>query len=172
MEAAATRKEPAVAQALADLNAALAQAGPLGKWMPALQGGDAANGYALFQALPAGQCLRCHKASDGGHAAGGEAGPNLAGVAKRAERRELLESVVMPGAKVAPGYGVVSLTLANGASLVGTLLREDKDHVDVDVAGTRWRVSRADIRAITPPVSGMPPMDLLLKPAEVRDLVA
>lgn len=172
IEAAATRREPAVAKALADLGVSLAAAGPLGKWMPALEGGDAANGFALFQALPAGQCLRCHKASDAGHAAGGEAGPNLAGVAKRADRRELLESVVIPGAKVAAGYGVVSLNLADGASLVGTLLRETKEQVDIDVAGNRWRVSRKDIRNMTPPVSGMPPMDLLLKPGEVRDLVA
>jgi len=172
MDAAAARKEPAVAKSLADLNAALAAAGPLGKWMPALEGGDAANGLALFQALPAGQCLRCHKASDAAHAAGGEAGPNLAGIAKRADPRELLESVVLPGAKVAPGHGVVSLTLADGASLAGTLLGEHGDHVDIDVAGNRWRVSRKDIRSMTPPVSGMPPMDLLLKPAEVRDLVA
>lgn len=172
MEAAAVRKEPAVAKALADLNAGLVAAGPLGKWMPSLEGGDPVNGFALFQALPAGQCLRCHKASDAGHAAGGEAGPNLAGVALRADRRELLESVVLPGAKVAPGYGVVSLTLADGASLAGTLLRESPDQVDIDAAGNRWRVSRKDIRSMTPPVSGMPPMDLLLKPGEVRDLVA
>jgi quinoprotein glucose dehydrogenase len=172
MEAAAARGEPAVAKALADLNAGLASAGPLGKWMPALEGGDPANGFALFQALPAGQCLRCHKASDAAHAAGGEAGPNLAGIARRADRRELLESVILPGAKVAPGYGVVSLTLTNGTSLVGTLLREEAGHVDLDVAGARWRVSRGDIRSLTPPVSGMPPMEYLLKPGEVRDLVA
>jgi quinoprotein glucose dehydrogenase len=172
MDAAATRKEPAVAKALADLNAALAAAGPLGKWTPTLEGGDAANGLALFQALPAGQCLRCHKASDAAHAAGGEAGPNLAGIARRADRRELLESIIQPGAKIAPGYGVVSLTLVNGTSLAGTLLREEPGHVDIDVAGTRWRVARKDIRAMTPPVSAMPPMDLLLKPGEVRDLVA
>jgi len=172
LDAAAARKEPPVAKALSDLHAALAAAGPLGKWMPALEGGDAANGFALFQALPAGQCLRCHKASDAAHAAGGDAGPNLAGIAQRADRRELLESVILPGAKIAPGYGVVSLTLANGKSLAGTLLAEQPDHVDLDVGGERWRVSRRDIRSMTPPVSGMPPMDLLLKPSETRDLVA
>jgi quinoprotein glucose dehydrogenase len=139
--------------------------------MPALEGGDAKNGFALFTALPAGQCLRCHRASDDSHAAGGEAGPNLAGIAKRGDRRYLLESVVNAGAVVAAGYGTVNLDLANGSALVGTLIKEEKDHVDVDVTGNRWRVARKDIKAMSAPVSGMPAMDALtLK--EVRDIVA
>ncbi len=172
MEAAAVRKEPEVVRALADLNTGLAAAGPLGKWMPALEGGDAVNGFALFQALPAGQCLRCHKASDDSHAAGGEAGPNLAGIATRQDRRMLLESIIQPGAHVAPGYGTVVVTLRTGASLPGLLLAESPTHVDLDAGGNRWRIARSDITSMTPPVSAMPPMEYLLKPAETRDLVA
>jgi len=172
MEAAAVRKEPEVVRALADLNTALAAAGSLGKWMPALEGGDAANGFALFQALPAGQCLRCHKASDDAHAAGGEAGPNLAGIAGRQDRRMLLESIIQPGAHVAPGYGTVVVTLRTGTSLPGLLLAESPTHVDLDAGGNRWRIARSDITSMTAPVSAMPPMEYLLKPAETRDLVA
>jgi quinoprotein glucose dehydrogenase len=140
--------------------------------MPALEGGDAANGFALFQALPAGQCLRCHRASTDSHAAGGEAGPNLAGIAKRGDRRYLLESVVQSSAVVVSGYGSVNLDLANGGALTGTLLLEKPDFVDVDVAGNRWRVARQDIKAMTAPVSGMPALDGVLSLGEVRDLVA
>lgn len=172
LEAAAARKEPEVVAALAATQAALAANGPLGKWMPSLEGGDAKNGFALFQALPAGQCLRCHKASDDSHAAGGEAGPNLAGVAKRHDRLGLMESVLIPGAHVASGYGTVVVTLRTGASLPGTLLAETPAHVDLDAGGNRWRIARADIASMTPPVSSMPPMEYLLKPGEVRDLVA
>lgn len=172
MEAAALRKEPEVVQALASLTTTLAASGSLGKWMPALEGGDAANGFALFQALPAGQCLRCHKASDDSHAAGGEAGPNLAGIAARQDRRMLLESLILPGAHVAPGYGIVVVTLRTGASLPGLLLAETPTHVDLDAGGNRWRIARADITAMTQPMSSMPPMEYLLKPGETRDLVA
>jgi quinoprotein glucose dehydrogenase len=173
LDAAAVRPEAPVKEALAKLKSALADsANPLAKWMPALEGGDAANGFALFQALPAGQCLRCHRASTDSHAAGGEAGPNLAGIAKRGDRRYLLESIVQSSAVVVSGYGSVNLDLANGGALTGTLLQEKPDFVDVDVAGNRWRVARKDIKAMTAPVSGMPALDGVLSLGEVRDLVA
>ena len=172
LEAAALRKEPEVRAALAATQAAIASGSDsLAKWLPALEGGDAKNGFALFQALPAGQCLRCHRASDDSHAAGGEAGPNLAGIAKRGDRRYLLESVVKSNAVVVAGYGTVNLDLANGGALVGTLIKEEKAHVDVDVAGNRWRVARKDIKSMSTPVSGMPAMDALTL-NEVRDMVA
>ncbi len=173
MEAAAARPEAGVKDALAKLKAGLVDpANALAKWMPALEGGDAANGFALFQALPAGQCLRCHRASADSHAAGGEAGPNLAGVAKRGDRRYLLESIVQSSAVVVSGYGTVNLDLANGGALTGTLLQEKPDFIDVDVAGNRWRIARKDVKAMTAPVSGMPALDGVLTLNEVRDLVA
>ena len=173
LEAAAQRSEPSVKEALAATQTSIAAGtDKLAKWMPALEGGDAKNGFALFTALPAGQCLRCHRASDDAHAAGGEAGPNLAGVAKRGERRYLLESVVNAGAVVVSGYGTVNLELANGGALVGTLIKEEKEHVDVDVAGNRWRVARKDIKSMSAPVSGMPALDAVLTLNEVRDIVA
>jgi quinoprotein glucose dehydrogenase len=172
LEAAALRSEPSVKEALAATQQAIGSgADKLSKWMPALEGGDAKNGFALFTALPAGQCLRCHRASDDAHAAGGEAGPNLAGIAKRGDRRYLLESVVNSGAVIVAGYGTVNIDLANGGALVGTLIKDDKDNVDVDVAGNRWRVARKDIKSMSTPVSGMPAMDALTL-SEVRDIVA
>lgn len=173
MEAAAARPEAAVKTALAALKKSLeASEDKLLKWMPALEGGDPANGFALFQALPAGQCLRCHRASADSHAAGGEAGPNLAGVAKRGDRRYLLESIVASSAVVVSGYGTVNLELANGGALVGTLIKDDPAHVDVDVAGNRWRIARQDVKSMSAPVSGMPALDAVLSLNEVRDLVA
>ena len=173
MDAAAVRPEGAVKDALVKLQAALADpTNALAKWMPALEGGDAQDGFALFQALPAGQCLRCHRASADSHAAGGEAGPNLAGIAKRGDRRYLLESVVQSSAVVVSGYGTVNIDLINGGALTGTLLQEKPDFLDVDVAGNRWRIARKDIKSTTAPVSGMPALDGVLKLTEVRDLVA
>ena len=177
LEAAAQRQEDVVKVALADFENFQNQSKEkLTRWLPALEGGNAVNGFALYQALPVGQCMRCHKAttklSQGAHIVEGEAGPNLAGVAKRGDRRYLLESIVFSNAKVVSGYGITSLELNNGVNLVGTLIQEKPEFVDVNSSGNLWRINRKDIKSMTPPVSGMPPYDALLKPAEVRDLVA
>jgi quinoprotein glucose dehydrogenase len=112
--------------------------------------------------------MRCHA---GGHG-GGDAGPNLAGVGLRGDRRYLLESLVNPGAKVAMGYGISSVTL-KGGKVIGGLVVEDKpDHVDLDSSGKVLRVMRKDLQSMTPPVSSMPPMALILSPSELRDAVA
>ena len=177
LESAAQRKESGVKAALADFENLQSQSKEkLTRWLPALEGGNPENGFALYQGLAVAQCMRCHKAttkaSQGAHIVEGEAGPNLAGVAKRGDRRYLLESIVYSNAVVVSGYGIVSLDLTNGVNLVGTLIQEKPEFVDVNASGNLWRVMRKDIKSMTPPVSGMPQFDGLLKPAEVRDLVA
>jgi quinoprotein glucose dehydrogenase len=173
MEAAAGRSEPAIQTALQSLQKTIQSSpNPIAKWMPALEGGNPEAGLALFLSHPGGQCLRCHKASTENHSAGGDAGPNLAGVAKRGARSYLLESIVSPSAVVVSGYGTVNVELRHGGALTATLLADTPEHVDVDMAGQRWRIARTDIRSMSPPVSAMPPMEGMLKPSEVRDLVA
>jgi len=172
IEAAKARKAPAVATAVAALEKALAEnSDPLAKWNVALEGGDAKAGASMFSSNPAGQCMRCHRAEDG-HSTGGEAGPNLDGIGKKHDRRYLLESIVHPSAQIAPGYGATLLTFNNGATLGGNLLEETPEHIDVNAAGKNVRVKRSDIKEFTQPVSAMPPMEYLLKPNEIRDLVA
>lgn len=172
MAAAAKRPEPAVAAALADLRTTLDSGeDPLGTWLPALEGGDAAAGAALFQSHPTGQCMRCHRAEDG-QPAGAEAGPSLAGIAKRHDRRYFLESMVDPGAVIATGHGLVLISFHHGATLGGNLIAETAEHIDLDAAGKLVRVLKSDIASITPPVSAMPSTASLLTLAETRDLVA
>lgn len=173
LEAAKTRKDPAIASALAAFDKALAEnPDPLAKWNVALEGGDAKNGFSLFSSHPGGQCLRCHRASDDSHAAGGDAGPNLFGMGKRHDRHYILESIVTPSAKIAPGFGVLSVTFKDKSTLGGTLVEEGSDYLDINVSGKVYRVQKADLAEIPPVASAMPPMEYLLKPAEVRDLVA
>ncbi|MFD0894909.1 HEAT repeat domain-containing protein [Luteolibacter ambystomatis] len=174
LAAARGRSEPEVKKTLADYEAELKAkeaTDPLAPWMASLEGGNAGRGASLFQSHPVAECLRCHRAEvNGDH--GGEAGPNLAGVASRGDRMYLLQSLIVPSAKVVAGYGIVSMTFANGESFGGTLLAETPDYVDIDANGKRWRVNRKDIRELTPAVSAMPPMNLLMKPDEIRDIVA
>ena len=171
--AAKSRKEPAVVAALAAFDKAMAESpDPLAKYNIALEGGDPAKGASLFGSHPAGQCMRCHKAEDKGHSAGGEAGPNLTGIGKIHDLRYLLQSLVDPAAAVAPGYGITSVNFKNGAVLGGMLVAETPDHLDIATPEKLLRAKRADIKSFTPPVSAMPPMGDLIKPDEIRDLVA
>ena len=171
--AAKFRKESAVAAALAVYDKAVAEnSDPLAKYNISLQGGDPVKGMALFGSHPIGQCMRCHKAEDKAHSAGGDAGPNLAGISKRHDRKYLLESIVNPGAVVSSGYGITSITFKNSATLGGSLVEETPDHLDIATPEKLLRVKRADIESYTPPVSAMPPMGDLIKPEEIRDLVA
>ncbi|MCW1883482.1 c-type cytochrome [Luteolibacter flavescens] len=171
LDAAVKRTEPAVKTALDGYKAAIAAStDPLAPYLGSLQGGDAKKGEQLFESQPAGQCMRCH-AAGGGHG-GGDAGPNLEAVGKRGDAKFLLESMVNPGAKVAIGFGISSVTLKGGKSVAGLLLADEKVHVDIDSNGKVLRVLRSDIESMTPPVSAMPPMGGLLSASELRDIVA
>lgn len=173
LAAAGSRKEPEVKTALAAYEKHFAGNGnPLAKFNVALEGGDVARGASLFQSHPSGQCMRCHKADDKANAAGADAGPNLTGIATRNERAYLLESLVDPGAVVAPGYGITSVIFKNGASLGGNLISQTPENIVVSTPKETWQIKRSDIESFTPPVSAMPPMGLLMTPTELRDVVA
>jgi quinoprotein glucose dehydrogenase len=173
LAAAKTRSSASVTAALAAYEKSLAEdSDPLAKWNSVLEGGDSKSGAALFDSHPASECSRCHRAEEG-HAAGGETAPNLVGIANRhKDRRYFLESMVNPGAVIAPGFGAVLIDLKNGATLTGNLIAETPEHLDIDAEGKSLRVRRSDIASVTPPASPMPPMGDLLKPDELRDLVA
>ncbi len=49
--------------------------------------------------------MRCHSYDD----MGGNAGPRLNGVASRITRPQILEALIKPSARLAPGFGVVTL---------------------------------------------------------------
>ena len=96
------------------------------------------------------------------------------GVALRLTRDQILESLLEPSARIAPGYGTVGITLKSGQRVDGTLKEETPTDV-VLVAGTppaERRIAKAEIAERTNAVSAMPPMGLILKPREVRDIVA
>jgi putative heme-binding domain-containing protein len=88
-------------------------------------------------------------------------------------REQLLESLVAPSARIAPGYGLVALTLRDGTRVEGMLREEDDAHVTllVGTPGVERKVAKAEISDRSDPISAMPPLGLLLEPREVRDLV-
>ncbi|MGB1258827.1 MAG: DUF7133 domain-containing protein [Akkermansiaceae bacterium] len=103
---AEVQKHSLVVQALAKYKASLDPKNPISPFLDVLHGGDARKGASLFASHGSAQCMRCHTTEKNHDVA--MAGPNLAGVAKRGDRKFLLESLIAPNAKVAKGFGKVS----------------------------------------------------------------
>jgi len=100
-------------------------------------------------------------------------GPELTTIGQIRDSAYLLEAIVDPGAAVAPGYGTMVLTQKNGQTISGLLMSENSDWVKLKMPdGTIQTIDNEAIASKQPPISGMPPMGLLLNPGEVRDLVA
>lgn len=175
VESAAKKDDPKIQDLLAAREKALDPADPLAPFQIAREGGDREVGKQLFLTHAAGQCSKCHKI-DGD---GGIAGPELTGIGAKRDNTYLLQALVAPSAVVAPGYGISLVTLKNGESLGGFLMREDAREIVLklpDPAASDRQIERAiplaEIATRQPPVSAMPPMGFLLKKAEIRDLVA
>ncbi|NIP94715.1 MAG: c-type cytochrome, partial [Akkermansiaceae bacterium] len=172
VEAAGKREEKKVRDAMQEYLGSLPADDPLAAYRVTLAGGNVERGHGIFHTHPAAQCLRCHRI-DQGHSEGGEAGPNLAGIGKRHDAEYLLESLIEPNAEVAPGFGVVSLTFANGATKSGVLVSETEETLDLLEGSDLWQVRKLDIKERSKPVSAMaPPMGAVLRKREIRDLVA
>jgi putative heme-binding domain-containing protein len=135
----------------------------------AVTGGDARKGQQVFNQHPLAECTRCHAI----RGRGADVGPELTRVGSTLTREQLLEALVSPNTRIAPGFGTVGVTLKNGERVDGTL-REETDTELVILTGTPVaprRLAKAEIAERTDPVSAMPPLGLVLKPREVRDLI-
>jgi len=144
---------------------------PVGKFLASLTGGDADAGREVFFNHTAAQCVRCHTING----AGGTAGPDLSKVVTRnpqKTREHLLESLVLPNAKIAAGFGTVTLTLIDGRVVGGTLLSEDKGTLVVQTPDNRKVTVQADeIERRSTALSPMPAVDRTLTTREMRDLI-
>lgn len=144
---------------------------PLSRFRASLRGGNAQRGRDLFVGHLTAQCIRCHSVSG----ATGTAGPDLAKVAERnpvATREHILESLILPNAKVAAGYGSIVLGLDTGFVVAGTILAEDKKKITLKLPDGKIVVYSTDeVVDRTTPTSAMPTMEKVLTPWEVRDLI-
>jgi quinoprotein glucose dehydrogenase len=148
-----------------------ATSGPNAIFLLGLEGGDAAAGEIVFKNQ--GACLQCHKIGGEGGDKGGVQGPDLRQVATRLSREKILESVANPGADIAPGYGMTTVTLKAGDPVLGRLAEDKETHVVVvGLDNKPVRIERDAIATVAPPVSAMPPMAAALPPRDFRDLVA
>lgn len=133
-----------------------------------LYGGDARAGWWIFMSNSTAQCVRCHAV----RGEGGTVGPDLSAISNVLTREQLLEALIEPSARLAPGYGSVTLTLDDGQSVSGILMQETKQELLIktsDAEPLRVPVSRITKRDNVP--SGMPPMGTLLSKREIRDII-
>lgn len=139
------------------------------EFQESLYGGDLRRGGRLFFMDNSAQCVRCHVVK--GY--GGEVGPDLTYIADELSREELLISLVDPNARLAPGYGTVSLTLKDGKEVVGTLMKEEGNTMVVKVGEEAPQtIAQADIQEKTYLPSAMISMRDVLSKSELRDLVS
>jgi len=141
----------------------------MGPYMGSLLGGDPEKGLRIFFENQSAQCIRCHAVGD----YGGNAGPRLSGVAGRINREQLLEALVNPSARLAPGFGTVKLGLKNGKTVSGIMQGEDKKSIKVKVGDKPdTTIVKTDVTSRTNATSSMPPMRFILNKREIRDVVA
>ncbi len=135
-----------------------------------LTGGDISRGRDIVANHLAANCTACHSVENSG---GSEVGPNLRAIGTQRDAAYLLESLLMPSAKIAVGFGLVNVTKKDKSEVVGTLAKETPEAVTVRLFDGKQRViPRAEIASQTPPISIMPPMGAILQPREIRDVVS
>lgn len=134
-----------------------------------LFGGNEELGSRTFFRNQSAQCIRCHSYDD----MGGGAGPPINGVASKLSRQQLLEAMIEPGKRLAPGYGVVTLDLDDGRRISGVLGEEDEKSVSVKIGSQPDTiVYKSNIKDRINAPSSMPDMKNLLSRREIRDLVS
>jgi quinoprotein glucose dehydrogenase len=159
-----------VALSLDKFRGSLAKNDPNAEWnLLCRDGGDVNLGKKVFYEHGAAQCQRCHTM----HGVGGDVGPELGAIGKNHDSAYLLRSLVNPGAEVAAGYGLGTITLKDGTEISGNFMPDDADgNAIIKFAETKKVIKKSDIAKKSKPVSAMPPMNGLLSKQEARDLVA
>lgn len=141
----------------------------LASYASSLQGGDPNRGRQIFFHNQSAQCMRCHAYDD----RGGNAGPRLNGVASRISREQILQALISPSARLAPGFGMVTLELKDGKKLTAILEGESKAGVKVKEGLEPDRLIPSEqIAKKTYSASSMPDMKAILSKKEIRDVVS
>jgi putative heme-binding domain-containing protein len=146
-------------------------ANDLDAWLKHLDGpADPEAGRRVFEHPTIGGCAKCHRC-DG---RGGNAGPDLSLIG-RTDRTWLVQSLVRPGAVVAPHYQTWKIDTADGRTRLGLLVRTYLDESEyVDEKGDRFKVRAGDGHESTAVPGSIMPDNLVneLTGQELRDLLA
>ncbi len=109
----------------------------------AVKKADAKIGEQLFTKQG---CVVCHTTKDGQT----PKGPHLANIGKRYKNAELLESILKPSEKIAQGFETHLVTLKDNSTLVGFIVNEGAETLDVrDITGKSTTVQIDKIKSRT-----------------------
>lgn len=136
----------------------------------ALAQGDPARGERIYRRNDLA-CLSCH--SIGG--AGGRVGPDLTSIGASAPPDYLVESLLLPNAKIKEGFHSILVTTKDGTEFTGTLSRETPQEVVLrNAAGAEQAIPKTDIAKREQGTLSLMPGGLLdpLNEQEQLDLVA
>ncbi|MBI5799953.1 MAG: HEAT repeat domain-containing protein [Verrucomicrobia bacterium] len=134
-----------------------------------LAGGNVASGRKIFLERVEASCARCHKVGP----EGGEVGPVLDGIAAKQTREYLLESLVAPNAKIAPGFESLMVVLKDGRNFAGVTKPGGDDEVVINSPEDGvMKFKKAEVARIQKGQSAMPDtMIHVLSKRDIRDLV-
>ncbi|MEY4902555.1 MAG: hypothetical protein RLZZ292_370 [Bacteroidota bacterium] len=141
----------------------------LDQFAEALFGGNQDAGHDLFFYNSTAQCIRCHAIN--GY--GGNVGPDLGNIGKTLTKPQLLQALIEPSTRIAPGFGSVALKLNDGQDITGILMKETSTELTIkttDAEPLIVPIARIKKRDNFP--SSMPAMNTSLSKRELRDIVA
>mgnify|MGYP001008426705 CR=1 FL=1 len=91
----------------------------------------------------------------------------------RISREQILESLIAPGNRLAPGFGMVTLELKDGKKITGVLQGESKAGITIKEGLDPERtIAAANIVKKNYAPSSMPDMKAILSKKEIRDVVS
>ncbi|MBX3414769.1 MAG: HEAT repeat domain-containing protein [Pirellulales bacterium] len=106
--------------------------------------GSAERGKALFQDVKGLACVKCHAV--GGDAKAVLAGPDLAGIGGKYDRREIIRSVLEPSNRLLSGYEMTVVATSAGEVLQGVVKSDTAERLElVDVNGKVLTIATDDI---------------------------
>lgn len=132
--------------------------------------GDAERGRALFATSTGVQCRNCHRVGT----VGIEVGPELSKIGQKANRKQILESILEPSKVIAPQFVTQLVETTEGKVFTGLLVsRSEQELVLKDAQNKTLKFAAGEIELVAPQATSLMP-DLLLKEMtaqEVADLL-
>lgn len=169
LEAAEQSNDAAVKAALERRKATRKPEDTLWNYRVALAGGNQESGRKIFLERVEASCARCHKVG----ADGGEVGPVLDDIATKQTREYLLESLVAPNAKIAPGFETLLVVLKDDRNFAGVVKSDTATELVINSPEDGiLKFKRSEIAKVQKGQSAMPDtMIQVLSKRDIRDLV-
>jgi putative heme-binding domain-containing protein len=134
--------------------------------------GNAKHGQELLAASVTSniQCLKCHTV----RGVGGQIGPDLSMIGKKASRENLFESILLPSKAIADQYLTWNIETKKGVTVSGLIVEETPEFVTIrDANGKDTRIAVKEIDERKKSLVSIMPADLLvyMSEDELVDLV-